>query len=95
MNDGAVQAAGPRPRYALLDEVRGLALLSMMGYHAMWDMVYLFGLDAPWYSGAASLVWQQLTSWVFILLSGFACGWGGTPSGGGCWSSEPGRWSRR
>ena len=71
MNDGAVQAAGPRPRYALLDEVRGLALLSMMGYHAMWDMVYLFGLDAPWYGGAAGLVWQQLTSWVFILLSGF------------------------
>ena len=36
-----------KPRYALLDELRGLALVSMMAYHAMWDLVYMFGVWAP------------------------------------------------
>ena len=26
--------------YALLDEMRGLDLISMMLYHACWDMIY-------------------------------------------------------
>ena len=30
-------------RYRLLDELRGLDLISMMLYHGMWDAVYLFG----------------------------------------------------
>ena len=34
-------------RYALLDELRGLDLISMMLYHGMWDLVYLFGVCAP------------------------------------------------
>ena len=41
MNDAAKTTG---PRYALLDELRGLALISMIGYHAMWDLVYMFGL---------------------------------------------------
>lgn len=68
-----------RPRYPLLDELRGLALISMMGYHAMWDLVYLFGVSAPWYGGLAGLLWQQITCWVFILLSGFCVGLGSRP----------------
>ena len=51
MNATAKEERAPKPRYALLDELRGLALISMMGYHAMWDLVYMFGLDAPWYGG--------------------------------------------
>lgn len=31
-------------RYALLDELRGLDLVSMMLYHACWDLVFLFGV---------------------------------------------------
>ena len=68
MNDAAKTTG---PRYALLDELRGLALISMIGYHAMWDLVYMFGLDAPWYGGLAGLLWQQITCCVFVLLSGF------------------------
>ena len=30
-------------RYALLDELRGLDLVSMMLYHGCWDLVNLFG----------------------------------------------------
>ncbi|MBQ9925406.1 MAG: DUF1624 domain-containing protein [Clostridia bacterium] len=81
----------PKPRYSLLDLIRGLALVSMMAYHASWDLVYLFGVDWPWYHSDGAFLWQQATCWTFILLSGFcapmgrsrykrgltvfACGW--------------------
>ena len=38
-------------RYALLDELRGLDLVSMMLYHGCWELVYLFGIQADWYYG--------------------------------------------
>ena len=59
MNDAAKTTGS---RYALLDELRGLALISMIGYHAMWDLVYMFGLYAPWYGGTPGFLWQQATS---------------------------------
>lgn len=58
-------------RYALLDELRGLDLISMMLYHGCWDLVYLFGVRASWYSDRPGQLWQQSICWVFILLSGF------------------------
>lgn len=58
-------------RCALLDELRGLDLISMMLYHGMWDLVYLFGVSAPWYGSWQGELWQQSICWVFILLSGF------------------------
>ena len=57
-------------RYALLDELRGLDLLSMIGYHACWDLIFLFGMSAAWYTGWQGHLWQQSICWVFILLSG-------------------------
>lgn len=44
-------------RYALLDELRGLDLISMMLYHGMWDLVYLFGVRAPWYGSWQGELW--------------------------------------
>lgn len=58
-------------RYETLDTIRGFALISMILYHAAWDMVYLFGADWPWYRGFAAHVWQQSICWTFILLSGY------------------------
>ena len=58
-------------RYQVLDTIRGCALLSMLLYHAAWDLVYLFGVDWPWYHGFAAHVWQQSICWTFILLSGY------------------------
>lgn len=86
-----MKTSSPKPRYAVLDLIRGLALVSMMAYHAAWDLVYLFGVDWPWYHGSGAYIWQQITCCTFILLSGFcapmgrsryrrgltvfACGW--------------------
>lgn len=58
-------------RYTLLDELRGLDLVSMMLYHGCWDLVNLFGIQADWYYGLLGHLWQQSVCWVFILLSGF------------------------
>ena len=69
--DGREKNVQKTARYLMLDEGRGLVFLSMFFYHAMWDLVYLFGVDAGWYRGTAGYVWQQSIWWSFILLSGF------------------------
>lgn len=60
-----------RPRYALLDSLRGLTLLSMIAYHAVWDLVYLYHFPFVWYLGRGAFFWQQSICWTFILLAGF------------------------
>ena len=63
-------------RYDLLDSIRGLALLSMIGYHGTWDMVNLFGAELSWYNGLPGAIWQQLGCGVFVMLSGFCWSFG-------------------
>ena len=58
-------------RYAGLDTLRGVTLVSMMAYHACWDLVYIFGMDWDWYGSFGAYLWQQSICWTFILLSGY------------------------
>ena len=58
-NERRVQQKAPAGRYALLDELRGLDLVSMMLYHACWDMMFLFGIWMDWYAGMPGRLWQQ------------------------------------
>ena len=58
-------------RYPVLDGIRGITLCSMVIYHAVWDLVYIFGMDWDWYRSDFAYVWQQSICWSFILLSGF------------------------
>ncbi len=58
-------------RIAVLDSIRGCMLVSMILYHAVWDLVYLFGMDWPWFNGLPASLWQQSICCTFILLSGF------------------------
>ena len=51
----AMQNQPSKPRYALLDELRGFDLLNMFVYHALWDLVFLYGLKAEWYTGGPGL----------------------------------------
>ena len=32
-------------RYYLLDALRGFALINMIAYHGIWDLVHIFGMD--------------------------------------------------
>ena len=70
-NGHTTRQKAPAGRYALLDELRGLDLVSMMLYHACWDLVFLFGVQMNWYAATPGHLWQQSICWVFILLSGF------------------------
>ncbi len=58
-------------RYHLLDAWRGFLLLNMIAYHAIWDLVYLYGVKMPWYRGTPGHNWQRFICMSFILLSGF------------------------
>ena len=60
-----------KQRHTWLDALRGLALLNMIAYHASWDIVYLLGVDWPWFSSSGAHLWQQAICRTFILLSGF------------------------
>lgn len=60
-----------RKRLPLLDCIRGLTLVEMIAYHGLWNLVWLYGVDMPWYRGLPGYVWQQSICWTFLLLSGF------------------------
>lgn len=63
-------------RYLVLDKIRGFTLISMLAYHTIWDLVYIFGLPWLWYSSPLGFLWQQSICWSFILLSGFCWSFG-------------------
>lgn len=69
-----------KSRYELLDSIRGLVLISMILYHACWDLVYLFGKNWSWYQGTGAYLWQQSICQTFILLSGFCWSLGKKPA---------------
>lgn len=60
-----------KSRVYWIDNLRALALISMIGYHLVWDLVWIYGVDWPWYHGTFAKIWQQSICWTFILLSGF------------------------
>ena len=63
-------------RLQLLDSLRGLLIISMIIYHGVWDIVYVFGVELSWYKTDAAYLWQQSICWGFILISGFCSTFG-------------------
>jgi len=63
-----------KERYALIDFLRGLSIISMVLYHMMYDLRFIFGVSLPAYlpfdSPLFDTIWQQSICWTFILLSG-------------------------
>ena len=60
-----------KQRYVWIDQMRAIAMISMICYHGVWDLVYLYGMNWKWYDGTLAFLWQQSICWTFILLSGF------------------------
>ena len=46
-------------RYYILDGIRGFALVNMLIYHGVWDLVYMFGCDWQWYRSELAYALQQ------------------------------------
>lgn len=57
-------------RVLFLDGLRGVAVINMVIFHGIYNLVYIFGMQADWYTGIPGRVWQQTVSWIFILVSG-------------------------
>lgn len=65
-----------KKRYKQLDLLRGITLISMILYHAVWDLVYIWEIKWSWFYTEAAYVWQQSICWMFIFLSGFCWSFG-------------------
>ena len=66
-------------RYHFLDVVRGFALLSMILYHACFDLVYIHNLSIPWYTSSYGYYWQQSICLILIFISGMSWSLGKNP----------------
>ena len=66
-------------RLHFLDALRGFTLINMIAFHGLWNLVYLFGIKADWYTGTPGYIWQQAICWTFLLLSGFCWNLGRHP----------------
>lgn len=60
-----------KKRKLFIDALRGFALLNMIFYHGLYDVVYIFHQNISWYSGKPGYLWQQSIAMTFILVSGF------------------------
>ena len=60
-----------KERYYLLDSMRGVALLFMILYHTLWDIINLFGVSADWFTPSLEYMLQRFICMSFIMLSGF------------------------
>lgn len=59
-------------RLTVIDLLRGVSVICMIVYHTLWDLVFVHGVDIPWFLGEGASVFQSYIRWSFILLSGFS-----------------------
>ena len=64
-------------RYHALDELRGLVFISMVLYHGMWDLVYMFGVDVPWYGVPSAMYGSRAFAGRLSCCPASASVWGG------------------
>ena len=72
--DGGTAAATARTRrrVTLFDTLRGFTIISMVAFHACYDLAYLEGFAMPWFTGTLfQAVWRASISWTFLLLAGW------------------------
>lgn len=61
-------------RITVFDTIRGFTMLSMSGFHACYDLAYLYGLDMPWFTQTIFQdIWRASISWVFLFIAGWMC----------------------
>lgn len=61
-------------RITIFDTVRGFTMLSMAGFHACYDLAYLYGWDLPWFTETVfQVIWRASISWVFLFIAGWMC----------------------
>ncbi len=61
-----------KPRYHLVDSMRGFALINMIAYHLIYDILVIFCLNSSWCFQPLTIVWERFICISFILISGIA-----------------------
>lgn len=69
-NGSPGQIASLRGRVPLFDLIRGLALLSMIAYHGLYDCSLLRGNPTA-FSSLPYVVWEASIAWTFIFIAGW------------------------
>ncbi len=59
-------------RLHTIDLFRGFAVLSMIAYHFVFDLKYIFNVNIPWFESYGAYLWQQSICIVFIFVSGIS-----------------------
>lgn len=59
-------------RVGILDEARGLAVISMVIYHLYFDLRYFYGIDMGGLTDTVMHAWQPFIAGTFIVVSGIA-----------------------
>lgn len=72
-----------RRRYLWIDNLRAFALVSMIVYHAVWDIVFLYGKYWKWFEGTAALLWERSICVTFLVVAGFCSSFCRKPFGQG------------
>ena len=61
-------------RITIFDTVRGFTMISMAGFHACYDLAYLYDWDMPWFTQTVFQdIWRASISWVFLFIAGWMC----------------------
>lgn len=60
-------------RVRVYDVIRGLCVVSMVGFHYCYDLVELAGVDLSWFKPPFEDIWRASISWTFLFLAGIMC----------------------
>lgn len=61
-------------RISGFDSLRGLAIVSMVAFHTVYDLVYIYGMDVSWFADPFyQSLWRDSISWTFLVLAGMMC----------------------
>ena len=60
-------------RVGILDDIRGLCVVLMVGYHALYDLVDIFGLDVPMFRWGVTSFARTLVAATFMFIAGITC----------------------
>lgn len=60
-------------RIEAFDVIRGFSLVSMIAFHACYDLVSLYGVSLTWFVSPYIDLWRNSIAWVFIFLAGIMC----------------------
>ena len=56
-------------RVGILDDIRGLCVVLMVGYHALYDLVDIFGLDVPMFRWGVTSFARTLVAATFMFIA--------------------------